>query len=98
MDEQLIYQILSAVEEIPAGKVSTYGDIARAIGREKNARAVGRALRMAHLYGDYPCHRVVAHNGRLAPGWPEQADLLLQEGVPLRDAGHADIAKCRHIF
>ena len=33
MDERLIYEVLSAVEEIPAGRVATYGQIARLIGR-----------------------------------------------------------------
>lgn len=42
MDERLIYEILSVVEEIPAGRVATYGQIARLIGRERNARLVGR--------------------------------------------------------
>lgn len=69
MDERLIYEILSVVEEIPPGQVATYGQIARLIGRERNARLVGRVLRMAGHYGDYPCHRVVDHSGRLAPGW-----------------------------
>ena len=35
MDERLAYEILSAVGEIPEGKVATYGQIARLIGREK---------------------------------------------------------------
>lgn len=66
MDEGLIYEILSVVEEIPEGKVATYGQIARLIGREKNARLVGKVLGMASYYGNYPCHRVVNHAGRLA--------------------------------
>lgn len=35
LDERLIYEILSVVEEIPRGKVATYGQIARLIGKEK---------------------------------------------------------------
>ena len=77
LDERLIYEILSVVEEIPLGKVATYGQIARLIGREKNARLVGRVLGMAEYYGSYPCHRVVNHAGRLVPGWHEQGLLLL---------------------
>ena len=59
LDEDLIYEILSVVEEIPEGKVATYGQIARLIGREKNARLVGKVLGMSQFYGKYPCHRVV---------------------------------------
>lgn len=91
--EALIYEILSAVSEIPAGRVATYGQIARLIGREKNARLVGRVLRMAQCYGDYPCHRVVNHAGRTAPGWPEQAPLLLAEGVFFKSSGCVDLRR-----
>ena len=93
MDEDLIYEILSAVEEIPPGRVATYGQIARLIGREKNARLVGRVLSRAERYGRYPCHRVVNHAGRLAPGWPEQAALLAEEGVACKDEGHVDLKR-----
>ena len=58
-NDRLAYEILSAVAEIPCGKVSTYGQIARLIGREKNTRLVGSVLRHTADYGDYPCHRVV---------------------------------------
>ena len=76
MDEELAYLVLSVVEEIPAGRVATYGQLARLIGRERNARLVARVLSHAQEYGSFPCHRVVDHSGRIAPGWPEQARLL----------------------
>ena len=91
LDEDLIYQILSVVEEIPAGKVATYGQIARLIGRDRNARLVGRVLSMAGAYGDYPCHRVVNHVGRTAPGWAEQRLLLEREGVAFRADGNVNL-------
>lgn len=91
--DDLIYEILSVVEEIPEGCVATYGQIARLIGREKNARLVGTVLGRAERYGQYPCHRVVNHAGRLVPGWPEQADLLEREGVTLKDRHHVDLKK-----
>ena len=97
LDDSLIYEILSAVEEIPEGRTATYGQIACLIGREKNARLVGKVLSRAEYYGSFPCHRVVNHAGRLAPGWPEQADLLRQEGVPMKDDTHVDLKKCRWV-
>lgn len=93
MDEGLIYEVLSVVEEIPAGKVATYGQIARLIGREKNARLVGKVLSMSQYYGTYPCHRVVNHAGRTAPGWREQKDLLTAEGVAFRENGMVDMKR-----
>ncbi|WP_161878444.1 MGMT family protein [Alkalibacterium sp. MB6] len=95
LNDQLIYEILAVVEEIPTGKVATYGQIARLIGREKNARLVGRVLSMAEFYGRYPCHRVVNHAGRLAPGFREQKELLEAEGVLMRDDQHVAIKECR---
>ena len=40
--EEFAYEVLSVVEEIPPGKVASYGQIARLVGREKNARLVGK--------------------------------------------------------
>lgn len=95
MQEDLIYEILSVVEEIPKGNIATYGQIAKLIGREKNARLVGKVLGMASSYGEYPCHRVVNHAGRLVPGWREQKLLLEEEGVPFKDENHVDLKLCR---
>ena len=81
LTNDLIYEILSIVEEIPEGKVASYGQIAKLIGREKNARLVGKVLSMAEYYGEYPCHRVVNHAGRLAPHFHGQKSLLLSENV-----------------
>jgi len=94
LDERLIYEIFSVVEEIPEGRVATYGLIATLIGRESNARLVGRVLGAAERYGSYPCHRVVNSQGRLAPGWPEQRALLEKEGVRFRRNGRVDMESC----
>ena len=83
----------SVVEEIPEGCVATYGQIARLIGRDKNSRLVGKVLSMAEYYGDYPCHRVVNHAGRLVPGWLEQRLLLEAEQVVMKDDRHVDLKK-----
>ena len=93
LDELLIYEILSVVEEIPEGKVASYGQIARLIGRDSNSRLVGKVLSMAEFYGDYPCHRVVNHSGRTAPHFQGQRELLLEEGVEFRKNGCVDMKK-----
>lgn len=95
LTEELKFEILAVVDEIPKGKVSTYGQIARLIGRDKNARLVGKVLSQASQYGSFPCHRVVNHVGRLAPNFPEQKTLLLAEGIPFKDENHVDIKACR---
>lgn len=73
--------------------MATYGQIARLIGRDKNARLVGKVLSMAEYYGEYPCHRVVNYAGRLVLGWMEQGDLLRNENIPLKDETHVDLRK-----
>lgn len=95
LTEELIYAILSVVEEIPEGKVASYGQIAKLIGREKNARLVGKVLSMAEYYGKYPCHRVVDHTGRLAPHFREQRSLLVDENVEFKDNTHVNMKTCR---
>ena len=99
LTEELIYEILSVVGEIPEGEipegcVATYGQIARLIGRDKNARLVGKVLGMSEYYGKYPCHRVVNQAGRLAPHFYEQKELLCREGVSFL-GGRVDMKKCR---
>ena len=93
LDQRLIYEILSAVEEIPEGCVASYGQIARLIGRDRNSRLVGKVLSMAQFYGTYPCHRVVNHMGRLAPHFPEQRERLAAEGVTFRKNGYVDMQR-----
>lgn len=93
LSDSLAFEILAVVSEIPEGRVANYGQIARLIGREKNARLVGRVLSQASFYGNYPCHRVVDHSGRLAPNFPDQKDRLLMEGVEFKDENHVDMKK-----
>ena len=86
-------QVYATARFIPCGETRTYGQIARLIGRDKNARLVGRVLSHAEHYGEYPCQRVVSAAGRLAPGWAQQAELLRAEGVPLKANGCVDLRK-----
>lgn len=95
MDENLAYQILSVISEIPFGKVATYKQIAVLCGRERNARLVGKVCSHASYFGDYPCHRVVNCSGRLVVGWERQRELLEEEGVAFKRNGCVDMKKCQ---
>lgn len=95
MEEELIYQVLAIVSEIPKGKVASYKQIAILAGRRNNARLVGKILSRSSMYGKYPCHQVVNSAGRLVPGWDEQRDLLLQEGVKFKGNGNVDMKVCK---
>ena len=95
LNNSLIYEILSVVEEIPKGKVATYGQIERLIGKDRNAMLVVKVLGMSQYYGEYPCHRVVNHAGRLVPGWAEQRFLLEAEGIAMKNVNHVALKQCQ---
>lgn len=90
-------QVYEIVRQIPAGRVTTYGHIARILGRPRSARAVGYALHVNPEPGVTPCHRVVNREGRLAPGFAfggtdVQRQLLEQEGVVVDKDGFVDLS------
>jgi methylated-DNA-[protein]-cysteine S-methyltransferase len=79
-------RVLGQTAEIPFGEVSTYGDISRAIGSPRAARATGNALGANPMPIVVPCHRVVASGGKLGgyTGGIERKKLLLglERGEP----------------
>ncbi len=81
---ELVYR---AVRKIPEGRVSTYGDIAKALGDIGASRAVGKILANNPRPIEVPCHRVVYSDGKV--GWyggkgegkETKVNLLIDEGV-----------------
>jgi methylated-DNA-[protein]-cysteine S-methyltransferase len=76
--------VMLTVAEIPRGRVATYGEVARAIGKEKAARAVGNALAKNPYPIVIPCHRVVKSDlslGGYSGGVEKKRRLLEEEGV-----------------
>lgn len=90
-NDEFACSVLSAVRCIPPGRVTTYGQLACMVGHPCRARLVARVLSHAEEYGSFPCHRVVNHAGRIAPCWPEQAQLLREEGVTFRNETHVEL-------
>lgn len=81
LDSSDVYDI---VAQIPAGKVTTYGDIARALGHPGASRAVGRILNRNPNPIITPCHRVIKSDGKLggyAFGKIRKKELLSKEGL-----------------
>lgn len=90
---ELVYSVAA---RIPTGHVSTYGAIAKAIGRPRAARAVGQALNRNPYWPKVPCHRVVGSTGQLtgfATGLKTKRQLLRQEGIKLNGNQIKDFAK-----
>ena len=78
-------QVLEVVEQVPAGFVVTYGDVAELVG-EGGPRQVGAVL--ARFGGGVPWHRVVRADGTPPPHVAVEALARLRsEGVPLRPGG-----------
>lgn len=101
-EENFFKRVYEVVVQIPRGKVSTYGSIAKAIGAASSSRMVGYALTCA-ADTEIPCHRVVnrfgALTGRLHFGHPNLMRQLLEaEGVTFRPDGTVDMEKHFHDF
>ena len=77
--QQIVWK---GLQQIPYGETLSYADLARQIGRNKAARAVGNANHHNPLMIIIPCHRVVASNGKMggyAGGIARKAWLLEKE-------------------
>lgn len=82
-----VYQV---ARQIPYGRVTTYGAIAKAIGAAKSARMVGYAMNNAGNLEDVPAHRVVNRKGMLTgkhhfSGTNLMQQLLENEGIKVED-------------
>ena len=82
-----VYQV---VRQVPYGRVTSYGAIARYLGTGRSARMVGWAMNNAHGLEDVPAHRVVNRSGVLTgkhhfPGSRLMEQLLEGEGVRVKD-------------
>lgn len=85
---ELIYEL---VRQIPPGRVTSYGAIARCIGTGASARVVGWAMNKAYLLDNVPAHRVVNRNGLLSGRHhfdtpTRMQELLEAEGVRVQDS------------
>ena len=90
-----VYEI---VKQIPVGKVTTYGQIARLLGNPHLSQVVGFALHSNPSQSTIPCHRVVNRFGGLAEafvfgGINEQNELLKKEGILFLENGNVDLSK-----
>ncbi len=76
-------RVYEATRAIPFGKVATYGQIAKVIGRPRSQRAVGNALGKNPIGIVIPCHRVVGFDslGGYTGGLEHKKRLLRFEGV-----------------
>lgn len=86
MNSNFFDRVYAVARQIPYGKVTSYGAIAKALGTGKSARMVGWAMNASHNMDDIPAHRVVNRNGLLTgkmhfDGTNLMQQLLKNEGI-----------------
>ena len=83
--DKKIYQKLL---EVPEGKITTYGELAKAVGIKNGHRVVGKIMNKNPFPVIIPCHRVVKSDGNVggyAYGQDVKINMLLKEGVKIKD-------------
>jgi methylated-DNA-[protein]-cysteine S-methyltransferase len=93
-----VYDLLA---KIPLGKVSTYGDIAKALGHPGASRAIGRIIANNPNPIVIPCHRVVKSSGEIGGfkyGENRKKEILEREGVKIENRIVKDFKKFRFVF
>ena len=90
MEENFFERVYAVVKQIPYGKVTSYGAIAKVLGTARSARMVGWAMNASHGLEDVPAHRVVNRKGLLTgkhhfDGTNLMQQLLESEGIIVID-------------
>jgi methylated-DNA-protein-cysteine methyltransferase-like protein len=97
-NENFFEKVYAVAREIPYGKVTSYGAIAKALGTARSARMVGWAMNASHNRKDVPAHRVVNRNGLLTgkfhfDGTNLMQQLLESEGINVVENQIVDFEK-----
>ncbi|OOG71183.1 MGMT family protein [Flavobacterium sp. A45] len=89
-NDNFFERVYAVARQIPYGKVTSYGAIAKVLGAARSARMVGWAMNAAHNLEDVPAHRVVNRKGLLTgkhhfDGTNLMQQLLESEGIVVED-------------
>lgn len=89
-NDNFFERVYEVARQIPYGKVTSYGAIAKCLGAARSARMVGWAMNASHKMEDVPAHRVVNRNGMLTgkhhfDGTNLMQQLLESEGIEVID-------------
>lgn len=98
MEENFFARVYVVARQIPYGKVTSYGAIAKVLGAARSARMVGWAMNASHNLEDVPAHRVVNRKGLLTgkmhfDGTNLMQQLLESEGIEVIDNQIQDFDK-----
>lgn len=98
MEDNFFENVYAIAKQIPYGRVTSYGAIAKALGTARSARMVGWAMNASHNREDIPAHRVVNRKGILSgkhhfQGTNLMQQLLESEGIVVVDNQIVDFEK-----
>ena len=80
--------------EVPEGKITTYGELAKAVGLKNGQRVVGKIMNKNPYPVIIPCHRVVKSDGKIggyAYGEEIKSDMLTREGIVIKNGKILDL-------
>jgi len=97
-NDNFFERVYEVARQIPYGKVTSYGAIAKVLGAARSSRMVGWAMNASHNLEDVPAHRVVNKNGLLTgkhhfDGTNLMQQLLENEGVVVKENQIVDLEK-----
>lgn len=97
-NDNFFERVYEVARQIPYGKVTSYGAIAKVLGAARSARMVGWAMNASHNLEDVPAHRVVNRNGLLTgkhhfDGTNLMQQLLESEGIVVKENQIIDFEK-----
>lgn len=87
-------KIYKKLLEVPRGKITTYGDLAKAVGLKNGQRTVGKIMNKNPYPVIIPCHRVVKSDGKIggyAYGEEIKSDMLTREGIVIKNGKILDL-------
>ncbi len=90
LDKKIYKKLL----EVPKGKITTYGELAKAVGLKNGQRAVGKIMNKNPYPVIIPCHRVVKSDGKVggyAYGEDIKSDMLTREGIVIKNGKILDL-------
>ena len=94
-------RVYTKLLQVPEGKITTYGDLAKAVGLENGQRVIGTIMKKNPFPGIIPCHRVVKSDGKIGGfvyGERVKLQMLAKEGIKIKDGKIIDFDKEKFYF
>lgn len=90
---KLEHKVYKKLLEVPKGKVTTYSELAKAVGLKNGQRAIGRIMNKNPFPVIVPCHRVILSSGKVGGyAWGEKikTNMLSREGIEIKKGKISD--------